>query len=160
MKREVNVIMNDVFRMVPASGKVLWTLGGFALVLVSLLFLFSYIAYSSRNVRFEVSSDGLSIIGDLYGRTIPAESLMVGQAKCLNLAESHEYQPRFRTNGIRLPDYRAGWFKLHNRDKALVFVTDTSRVVYIPTTEGYSVLLSVFEPEAFLQTLSDAVSGQ
>jgi hypothetical protein len=150
--------MNHVFRMVPASGKSLWMLGGIALLLVGLLLLFGYVATSSRHVRFEVSPEGLRIIGDLYGRIIPAKSLMVGQAKRLNLAERPEYQPRLRTNGTGLPGYQAGWFRLRNGDKALLFVTDSTRVVYVPTTAGYSVLLSVVEPDMFLQSLLDAVS--
>jgi hypothetical protein len=152
--------MNDIFRIVPASTKVLWVLGGIALLLVGILFLLGYVAYSSRHVRFGVSPRGLSIIGGLYGRTIPAGSLMVDQARLLNLAEYEEYRPRFRTNGIGLPGYQAGWFRLRNEDKALLFVIDGTRVVHIPTTEGYAVLLSVVKPEAFLESLLGAVSGR
>jgi hypothetical protein len=35
----------------------------------------------------------------------------------------------------------------------LLFVTDNSSVVYIPTTEGYSVLLSVREAEEFAELI-------
>jgi hypothetical protein len=44
-------------------------------------------------------------------------------------------------------------------DKALrvhgapVYVTDPSRVVYVPTTDGYSLLLSVAETDQFLDQL-------
>jgi hypothetical protein len=55
--------------------------------------------------------------------------------------------------GTGLPGYAAGWFKLANGEKALVYVTTQSEVVYIPTTEGYSLLLSVTEPDRFLARL-------
>ena len=151
--------MSEVFWMVPASGKALWILGGIALLLIAILGLLGYIAYSSWHMRFEVSAGGLNIAGGLYGRTIPAESLLIGQAQRLDLEESREYRPRWRTNGVGLPGYWVGWFKLRNGDKALLFVTDTRGVVHIPTTESYSLLLSVTEPEGFLRNLAEAVSG-
>ena len=49
-----------------------------------------------------------------------------------------------------MPGYNAGWFRLKNGSKALLALTDRSSVVYIPTTEDYSILLSVADPEAFL----------
>ena len=36
---------------------------------------------------------------------------------------------------------------------SLLFVTDPSRVVAIPTRDGYTLLLSVSDPGAFLQAL-------
>ena len=54
------------------------------------------------------------------------------------------------SNHWQLGGYRAGWFRLRNGEKALVYVTDPSRVVYIPTTEGYAVMVSPHEPDAFL----------
>ena len=64
-----------------------------------------------------------------------------------------DYQPKWRTNGAGLPGYAAGWFKLRNKEKALVFLTDRSRVVYIPTNKDYSVLLSVREAEEFADAI-------
>ena len=55
-----------------------------------------------------------------------------------------------------MPGYRSGWFRLRDGEKALLYVTDPTRVVYVPTTEGYSVLLSVAEPDVFLSSLRRA----
>ncbi len=65
---------------------------------------------------------------------------------------------RTRTNGAGLPGYQAGWFRLQSGEKALVFVTDLERVVYVPTNEGYSLLLSVEEPDEFLDALTRMTS--
>jgi hypothetical protein len=35
----------------------------------------------------------------------------------------------------------------------LLYVTDRSRVVHVPTTEGYSVLISPADPDQFLSAL-------
>jgi hypothetical protein len=52
-----------------------------------------------------------------------------------------------------MPGYRSGWFRLANGEKALVYVTDTRRVVHVPTTAGYSLLLSVAEADQFVERL-------
>jgi hypothetical protein len=149
--------MSRIFPIVPASSKTLWSIGGIvlfiALLLLVLLCLFSYLGYSSRYSQFELSEEGLRIRGDLYGRTIPISSLVVSEARKVNLNDLPQYQPKWRTNGTSVPGYRAGWFKLRNGEKALMYVTETTNVVYLPTREGYSVLMSVTNPDEFLQFL-------
>ena len=44
--------------------------------------------------------------------------------------------------GTGLPGYQAGWFRLRNGDRALVYLTDRSKAVYVQTTDGYGVMLS------------------
>ena len=39
------------------------------------------------------------------------------------------------------------------RGKALLYLTDRTRVVYVPTREDYTMLLSSHEPERFLAAL-------
>ena len=43
------------------------------------------------------------------------------------------------------------------KTKALLFVTDRRQVVYLPTTEGFSVLMSVSEPDRFMHALHEVV---
>ena len=145
--------MTEVFNIVPASSKPLWVMGGTALVLLLVLGLFGWVAYSSKHTRFEISEKGLHIRGELYGRLVPAKALIIEQAQRVDLRETRPYQPTLRTNGVGLPGYKSGWFKLRNEEKALVFVTDPSSVVYVPTREGYSLLMSVDRPDAFLASI-------
>ena len=115
--------------------------------------LVSYTAWSTRNVRFVLSPESLQIRGDLFGRTITRAALEVLGARLLSLDVDADLQPTLRTCGTSVPGYLAGWFRLKNREKALVFVTDRSRVVYVPTTLGYALLLSVAQPDEFLKAL-------
>ena len=166
--------MKKVFPIVPAGRGPLITCGVAALVLViimmlagrgpgvaawivdlvlgGILVLLASLAYASRHVRFEISPAGLAIRGDIYGRRLAFQSLLTGEAKALDLRADPAHRPVLRTNGAGLPGYGSGWFKLANGEQALLFVTDR-RVVYLPTRDGYAVLLSVAEPEAFLQAL-------
>ena len=71
----------------------------------------------------------------------------------VNFALTPPLEPRLRTLGTGLPGYRAGWFRLRNGEKALLYLTDESRAVYVPTTAGYSVIVSPQDPDAFLAAL-------
>jgi hypothetical protein len=122
-------------------------------ILIIVFGLFATFGYQSRHTIFVFTDQGLRIGPGLYGRTIPWEKIAIGNVKVINLDIEKEYQPQWRMNGAGLPGFSAGWFKLKNKEKALVFVTDRSRVVYIPTSENYSVLLSVREAEEFAELI-------
>ena len=148
--------MKEIFPIIPASSGPVWFFLGLSVFLLALVALFGYLTYSSRHARCEVSADGLRIAGDLYGRRIPLEALRLDGARVLDLRRDKEYQLKWRTNGAGLPGYSAGWFKLRNGEKSLAFVTDKQRVLYLPTSRGYSLLLSLAEPEALLEALRTA----
>jgi hypothetical protein len=148
--------MSDVFPITPASGNAFWMLVPIELLLLGLAAMFVYFGYSANHVRFEVSPSGLRISGALYGRFVPVESLVPAAAREINLRSDPEHGIALRTNGIGLPGYMAGWFRLGNREKALVFVTDRTRVVYLPTLDGYSLVLSPQDPQAFIASLQRA----
>ena len=141
--------MEKIFGIIPASSGPYIFIWIFSLILIALIALFIFIGYSSRHVSFEVNDQGLRISRAIYGRFIPREEIAVEGVKVINLNVDSEYKPKARTNGIGLPGYAEGWFRLQNKEKALMFVTDRSSVVYIPTEKGYSVLLSVREVEEF-----------
>ena len=152
--------MVESFPMVPASAKALWFVGGLALLLAGFLGMLVYTGLSSRWVHFNVSSGGLEIVGDFWGRSVPAANLDLDAARAIDLDREPDLRPRRRTWGTGLPGYASGWFTLCNGQKALVYLTDPRQVVYVPTREGYSLLLSVNDPSRFLDSLRrTAVAG-
>lgn len=112
-----------------------------------------FFAYQSRHAAFSITGQGLKIGPGLYGRVIPWDKIDVSGVRMINLKLEKQYQAKWRMNGAGLPGYAAGWFKLYNTEKALLFVTDSSNVVYIPTTENYSVLLSTKGADAMVETI-------
>jgi hypothetical protein len=145
--------MKQVFEMVPPSGSGFPFVAGILLAFFAgMLVFFAYLFHGSSRVRFEVSEAGLSVNG-LYGRHIARADLELERAAGLDLTADREHGLAWRTNGVGMPGYQAGWFRLKNGEKALVFVTDKRRVAYIPTRRGYSVLLSVASPSDFLAAL-------
>lgn len=143
----------DTFMIGPVSSKPLWFFAVVMAILVAVLILMIWVGWSTRHSRVEVDAQGIRLVGDLWGRRISFDKLRLDQARRINLHQEREYGLRWRTMGTGLPGYASGWFKLRNGDKALVYVTDPHDVVYIPTTEGYALLLSVTEPDRFLARL-------
>lgn len=143
----------EIFAISPASTKPLWFLGVICLLLVAILLALAYTAYSSRHSRVEIDGNQIKLVGDFWGRAIPLSLLNASSARILDLDKNRDYSPKRRTFGTGLPGYASGWFRLRNGEKALVYLTRRQRVVYIPTSAGYALLLSVEEPEKFVETL-------
>jgi hypothetical protein len=140
----------QIFELAPGSGgRVVWILFSIVIVIGSLALLL----LGARRPNFEPTPEGLRIRGSLYGRTIPAAQLALEKARVVDLNSVPELQPKWRTNGVGLPGYSAGWFRLRNGEKALVFLTNRRRALYIPTTAGYSLLISPDDPDALMNEM-------
>ena len=137
-----------------------WALAPGAGIPLLLAGLFGYFLYSSRRTTFEVTPESLAVRGTMYGRNISLSLIQANEVKVLDLREKGDYSPQWRTNGLGLPDYSLGWFTLKNGEKALLFLTDRSRVAYIPTSERFSLILSAREPEQLVQAVRNACTGQ
>jgi hypothetical protein len=148
------LMMTETFPIIPAHTKLLWIL--FAIItpfLIAVIVGLFVTARGGMGATFDVSRDGLRLKGDLYGRFIPRAELRTDDARIVDLSATPELVPRWRTLGTAAGGYSAGWFKLMNGEKALLYLTDRSHAVYIPTTRGYSLLLSPQSPARFLETL-------
>jgi Bacterial PH domain len=135
------------------SAPVLLVLLPSVLIPVAVAALLGYIAYSTRSVTFDVSTEGVRIKGDMFGRLIPRTSVQVEDAQIMNLKTEPEHRPTLRTFGVGLPGYGSGWFRLKGGGKGLLFLSDPTRAVYLPTTDGYTLVISPADPEAFLAAL-------
>ena len=149
--------MERIFGIIPASSgpyTTIWIIS-IAVILILLLVAVMFIStgHQSRHLKYTINDEGLRIHPGLYGRFIPREDINSEGVRVMNLNIDTEYQPKWRTNGAGLPGFASGWFKLANKEKALVFLTDRNRVVYIPTKKDYSVLLSVLEAEEMASIL-------
>ena len=99
-----------------------------------------------RRVAVRGHGEGLRIRGP-YGRLVPREAMDVEEARLVDLRTDPSYRVGIRTNGIGMPGYASGWFRLKGGASALLFVTDRTRAVAIPTSLGYTLLLSPADPE-------------
>lgn len=109
-----------------------------------------YSAASSRRALFELSPAELRIRHSMFGKRIPREEILLSEARAIDLTQETPYKPILRLWGAGLLGYSEGWFLLRNSQRALAFLTDRTRVAYFPTAKGYKVMLSVEDPQAFL----------
>jgi hypothetical protein len=143
----------QVFPIIPAHASV------YLILIPILLIVFigggvaTYAAFASRHVTFEVSHDGVTIRGDMFGRFVPKDKMVLNSARAVDLSQETKLAPKWRTGGTGYPGYKAGWYRLADDSKALVFITDPHSVVYIPTVDGSCLILSVANPDQFLQAL-------
>ena len=149
----------NVFPIAPAASRYLWFLIPVLVLLVGAMALLVTSVRGARASTFEIRPDGLALHGDVYGRFIPRAQLQVALARRVDLATDEGLRPKWRRMGTGLPGYQAGWFRLRNGDKALLYLTDRTRAVYVPTTAGYSLLLSPADPDGFLARLRTVLSS-
>jgi hypothetical protein len=134
------------------------TLGLISIISVALGLMFVRIAWSASHGSIVIADHAIELQIPFYGRTIPISNVNLAHARVLSLEESADIGAVSRTNGIGLPGYKAGWFELASGGKALLAVMQ-GRVLFIPTNEGYSVWLTVAEPEVALEQLRLAGSA-
>jgi|GEM_PF-1126233 len=122
--------------------------------LVILLFVLSFgLVASIKNSTLSLTDREVIIKSALYGRKIPIENIAVDEIKTINLYENPEFDISIRTNGTRLPNVSLGWMRLKNSQKALVFITDKTNVVMIPTKD-FIVLFSMNNAGEFKEKIT------
>ena len=140
------------FELTPASSGTVVSLWLICAVLVATALMFVLLAWSATHGSFTISDRTLQLRIPIYGRSIPISNLDLVHARVLDADDAVAIRGSMRTNGIGMPGYAAGWFKLASGSKALLAVT-RGPVLFIPTHEGYSLAVSVADPDAALQRL-------
>lgn len=146
--------MKEVFPITPAANGPIVLFAIIVAFLLGLCALFGWLAWSSRNATVVLQPDSLAITGVMYGRSVPITHLKLDAAQALDMRQG-EYRLGIKTNGAGLPGFAAGWFRTVGGVKVLAFITNPARVVWIPTTEGYTLALGVDEPDRLLARLRD-----
>lgn len=77
---------STVFPMIPAASKSLWFFAIIGLILMGVMFMMGWIAWSMQHAQSTVSKEGLRHQGDLRSRVIPIKSLKLDEAIVTNLS--------------------------------------------------------------------------
>lgn len=138
-----------------ASAAPLFAVLGAAVCLPLVALLYATFRAASAT-RFIVTPAGLRITGSLFpGKPLRTAELRLDSARVVDLTRDARFGVRWRLWGAGLPGYTAGWCYLRNGEKALVQLTRRSPVLYLPTTQGHSLLLSAASPDALLAALRE-----
>jgi hypothetical protein len=151
--------VNDVFDVVPPGSGASWVLGALTLLMLALAGMFIAMTVSTRTSRVELGADGLRVRSAFYGRVIPWTEIDAAGARAVDLTQEPSLRPRWRSNGIGLPGYAAGWFRLGEGRKGLLFVTDRHHVAAIPTRD-YTLLVSVADAPALVEAVRQRGGGR
>lgn len=114
-----------------------------------------FLGVSIRKTRFEISGKGLRIRGDMWGRTLTWSDLDVAKARIVSFEAEPGLKPKWKTCGTGLPGYAAGWFRLYDKSKALIFLSDKKEAVCVPTRKDFVLLLSAENNSALLKALKE-----
>ena len=120
-----------VFEIAEPSNMAAWIMATIAALLLILGLFLGWLAFSFGHPFVVLTNEDLRLNVPLYGRTIPNAEIAVNQARIVDLNNEPPLNPRFRTNGIGLPGYRVGWFRLRNGDRALAAITRPKQVLYV-----------------------------
>jgi hypothetical protein len=104
-----------------------------------------------RDVR--LTDEGLRLRHLPWRSTVKLSELDLERAEIVDLNARSELMPRIKLMGSRLPGYRSGVFRLRDKRRASVLVTDTQRVLVLPKRDGTVILLSLQRPDALLDAL-------
>jgi hypothetical protein len=105
--------------------------------------------------RREASFDGqrLQVKAAYYTRQSPLSAFDLDQALVVDLREHGTYGPLIKTNGVAMPGFWAGHFRLRDQRKAFCLVTDAAKVLVLPHADGTQWLLGLEHPKAVLDIL-------
>ena len=106
------------------------------------------ILISTRATSIAIRDGDVIIKSFIYGRRIPIDNIIVNEIQTINLKQNREFDTSVRTNGIGLPFFSSGWFRLRNGERALVFLTNKENVLLMPTND-FIVLFSMKRTEEF-----------
>lgn len=144
-------LVGQTFSIVSPAGAPVIIVIVVAALLAGLGLLFLYMMLGVRRVKYVVDSDGLRIKAPFYGRALGRAQLELEHARVLSLSDDEVLKPKKfkKKNGIGLPGNRVGWFDLNTGEKGLLFVSG-DKALYLPTTDGYALLVSCDDPAALL----------
>lgn len=112
-----------------------------------------------RRRRVELQDNRLRVAAGMHTRDVAIADLDLAQARIVDLGEHGKLRPLFRSFGTFLPGYYAGHFRLRDRGKAFVLLTDQARVLVLSERSGRRLLLSLQHPQALLDALRAARNG-
>lgn len=108
-----------------------------------------------RRHRLAMDEAGLAVTTSFYKRRLLWPELRLDDARVVSLGEHPEHRPALKSNGYAMPGYRSGWFRTRKPAKALVATAGGDRVLWVPTTLGYDLLLQPRNPQATLQRMRE-----
>ena len=140
---------------IAADNPVMLKLKASLFLLAGLSALFVVLWLLMRRHRLVLDAAGLEVATTFYRRRLAWPQLRVEDARIVSLGERPELRPALKSNGYALPGFRSGWFRTRALAKVLAATAGGDRVLWVPTTEGYDLLLEPRNLQATLQRMRE-----
>lgn len=127
-----------------------------ALVVIPVVLAFLLLAMKRRSV--ELRDGTLDVRAAMYRKRVAVAELDMQRARIVNLGERTELRPWLKSNGMSMPGFHAGHFRLRGDfGKAFCLLTQRERVLWLPLRDGKNhLLLSLERPQTLLDALRAA----
>lgn len=117
------------------------------------------ILWSIRRRRVALDGDMLDIRAGINSARVKVAALDLDGARIVDLDDVSTLRPMLKTFGTAMPGYRAGHFRLRDRSRAFLLVTDPHKVLAVREHDGRMLLLSLQRPQAALDALRSVAQG-
>lgn len=105
--------------------------------------------------RLQFNAGGLEVVTTFYRQKLALSELRLDAARVISIDEHPEHKPMLKTNAVSLPGFRSGWFRSRALKKLFVATAGGERLLWLPTSRGYSLLLQPRQPRDLLQRLRE-----
>lgn len=111
------------------------------------------IALAARRNRATLKDGVLSVRSTFYRCDVPVDALDLAKARLFDREERTELGIAYKRNGVGLPGFHSGHFKLKNRERAFVAVASGRWRVWLPRKSAGGLLLEPRDGRALLDAL-------
>jgi hypothetical protein len=129
-----------------------WTVGALVTTIVCLVTLDPYFT------KVSVTSDRLVVTAWWERESILRTQLNTADARLVDVTSDSALGLAGRVAGTGEPGYASGDWRLRNRSRAHVFITDMHRVLAIPVQGGGWLMISAAQPESLLAAVRSVAS--
>lgn len=114
---------------------------------------YAVLALAMRRHRIALDAGGIEVATSFYRRRLAWDELRLDAARVVSLDERPELRPAMKSNGMAVFGMRSGWFRTRRFGRLFVATTGGKRLLWLPTTKGYDLLLQPRQPAALLDAI-------
>ena len=123
-----------------------------ATLMVGIIVMFSWVWYKAQSANITVDMTTFSLEVPFYGVTLPRTDILPAGIRQWDRDEEPGLMPDLRSNGIGMPGFQLGWFRLKDGKKALVAAGQGDWVV-IPTRQDYLIMVTTEDAGKLIKAL-------
>jgi hypothetical protein len=123
------------------------------LAAIAIALILALIVWSLRRRHVVLDGDQLTVAAGFNTARVSIADLDHVDARIVDLTADKTLRPGMKSFGTSMPGFHAGHFRLRNRSRAFILLTDKRKVLALPQRSGRMLLLSLERPQSLLDAL-------